>query len=242
MNIRNMIKNADNLVVYSGIKSKDRVATHGEVYTPEHIVKDMMNMDGIREMSYELDKTFLEPACGNGNFLVEIIARKLETAAKAKDVKLAVFQAYSTVYGIDIIADNVAESKMRMLAKILDNDELCERLDKETVEDKKKLISAVEFIMDHNIILGNALDGKKVKDTGESTNEDFDIIEWKLNDDEVIASKQTFNSIKGANCAMGHDVANNCPKRFVSGHYLTISTVKCDDNTVSDGNIACDDW
>ena len=165
--IREIIKKADNYVVESGIKSKARVAEHGEVYTPEHIVKDIMNMDGLKEMTYELDKTVLEPACGNGNFLVEIIARKLETASKEEDVKLAVFKAYSTVYGIDILGDNVRESRARMLAKILDNDIICERLDKETEEDKHKLITAIKFVMEQNIILGNALDGKKVTDIGD---------------------------------------------------------------------------
>ena len=57
------------------IKSKERVNKFGEVFTPENIVKDMLDMDGVRECSYSLDKTFLEPSCGTGNFLVEIIAR-----------------------------------------------------------------------------------------------------------------------------------------------------------------------
>lgn len=222
--IREIIKKADNYVVESGIKSKARVAEHGEVYTPEHIVKDMMNMDGLKEMTYELDKTVLEPACGNGNFLVEIIARKLETASKEEDVKLAVFKAYSTVYGIDILGDNVRESRARMLAKILDNDIICERLDKETEEDKHKLITAIKFVMEQNIILGNALDGKKVTDIGESTNEDFDIIDWKMDKEHVDAKKQSFNDIKACNGYTQGSTENIYP--FMNCHYLEVHSNK----------------
>lgn len=96
------------------IKSKKRVQKYGEVYTPEHIVKDMCDMlesENKDEDVFRLSSTFLEPACGNGNFLVEILSRKLDRCKSEDDCIIAV----SSIYGIDILKDNVEESKQRML-------------------------------------------------------------------------------------------------------------------------------
>lgn len=94
-------------------KSKERVKKHGEVFTPPHIVKQMCDM--LEENSpgtFEPKKTFLEPTCGNGNFLVEILLRKLN-ACKSEDDFLP---ALKSIYGIDLLPDNVQESRARMLA------------------------------------------------------------------------------------------------------------------------------
>lgn len=215
--MRDLIENADKLVIDNGIKSKSRVSEHGEVYTPENIVKDMLDL--IKEESYKIESTVLEPACGNGNFLVEIIARKLDTAAKEEDVKLAVFKSYAAVYGIDILADNVRESRQRMLAKIIDNTELCERLDKESDENKQKLVNVLKFVMDQNIILGNALTGHKVFEDGtESTEELFNIVDWKMDGETVNATYEVFNSLKDS-AKLG-----SVEYPFITGHYLELST------------------
>lgn len=92
------------------IKSKERVSKFAEVYTPEWLVKDMCNMIP-KEMWESIDKTVLEPACGNGNFLVEILLRKLCLCKNEDDC----LRALDSIYGIDIQADNVEESKERML-------------------------------------------------------------------------------------------------------------------------------
>ena len=84
-----------------------------------------------------IDKTFLEPSCGNGNFLVEILERKLKLCKTATDVS----RAYASIYGIDILPDNVRESKDRMLA-------MCpEYAD----------VAKAKSILDHNIICGDSL-------------------------------------------------------------------------------------
>lgn len=147
------------------IKSKERVNKFGEVFTPSNIVKDMLDLDGVREYSYTFDKTFLEPACGNGNFLVEILARKL-SCLDALDTSdrdnwlMHMFQAIATIYGIDIQNDNVEESRERMHQIILDkykaayNDDMSSGIER-----------CVNAILVNNIVCGNFLTETFEKDT-----------------------------------------------------------------------------
>lgn len=96
-------------------KSKRRIKKYGEVYTPEWLVKKMCDMlieenkDG--EDVFRPSSTFLEPSCGNGNFLVEILDRKLAKCKTDEEYLIAL----DSIYGIDILQDNVEESKQRML-------------------------------------------------------------------------------------------------------------------------------
>ena len=92
-------------------KSTERVRKYGEVYTPMWVVKKMCDMlgDEKTEAWAVLDKTFLEPACGNGNFLVEIFERKLKLCRDVQDGLLAL----RCIYGIDILQDNVEEKAGR---------------------------------------------------------------------------------------------------------------------------------
>lgn len=92
----------------SGIKSKARVKDFGEVYTPPHIVSDMCEL--LPDEVWQPEKTFLEPSCGNGAFLAEILRRKLLRCRTPEEARTAV----GSIYGIDILPDNVAESRDRM--------------------------------------------------------------------------------------------------------------------------------
>lgn len=97
------------------IKSKERVKEHAEVFTPSWLVKDMC--DTIPSEIWEnIESTFLEPACGNCNFLVEIYARKLERCKTEKEG----LKALSSIYGIDIMPDNCAESRVRLVEMFVD--------------------------------------------------------------------------------------------------------------------------
>lgn len=91
------------------IKSKQRVKDFAEVFTPQHIVKDMCDLVP-QEMWTTVETTFLEPACGTGNFLAEILSRKFRLC---KDWQEGL-KALNSVYGIDIQADNVEETKIRL--------------------------------------------------------------------------------------------------------------------------------
>lgn len=94
----------------SSIKSKERVSKFGEVFTPKHIVNDMCDLIPS-EIWQNLDATFLEPSCGNGNFIAEILKRKLSICHNSDEI----IRAYKSIYGIDILQDNVEETKTRML-------------------------------------------------------------------------------------------------------------------------------
>lgn len=91
------------------IKSKQRVSDFGEVFTPAHIVKDMCDLVPT-EMWVNVDTTFLEPACGTGNFLAEILERKFKLCESWEDG----LRALKSIYSMDIQADNVEEAKGRL--------------------------------------------------------------------------------------------------------------------------------
>jgi N-6 DNA Methylase len=100
------------------IKSKQRVADHGEVFTPDWLVEKMLDL--VKGESERIDSRFLEPACGSGNFLVPILQRKL--AAVELNYGKSDFErrhyalvALTCCYGIELLADNIAECRANML-------------------------------------------------------------------------------------------------------------------------------
>ena len=98
----------------SQIKSKQRVKEHAEVFTAEREVKAMCDL--IPSETWEnITSTFLEPACGTGNFLAEIYSRKLQRCKNEKDG----LKALNSIFGIDILADNVCESRQRLVDMFL---------------------------------------------------------------------------------------------------------------------------
>ena len=109
-------KNLDTLH-HKQVRSKQRVADHGEVYTHPREVNAMLDL--VKQETERIDSRFLEPACGNGNFLVEILNRKLVVVAQryAKsqlDYERYAVLAISSIYGIDILADNIAACQIRL--------------------------------------------------------------------------------------------------------------------------------
>ena len=97
------------------IKSKQRVKEHAEVFTAEKEVKAMCDLIPS-EVWERIDSTFLEPACGTGNFLAEIYSRKLRYCRNEVDG----LKALNSIYGVDIQADNVAESRLRLVEMFVD--------------------------------------------------------------------------------------------------------------------------
>lgn len=123
------------------IKSRNRVREQGEVFTAEREVNAMLDL--VKQETERIDSRFLEPACGNGNFLVEIIRRKLLLVHN--DCELV--QAVGSIYGIDIMPDNVEECRARLLGVIECNYH----------ELSGALLSTVKFILKRNILWGDAL-------------------------------------------------------------------------------------
>ena len=104
------------------VKSKKRVSDFGEVYTARKQVSDMLDL--VRDQSYDPLATFLEPACGNGNFLAEILRRKLSSVSTKRNVsaniEIEVLKCVSSIYGVDIQPDNVIEARERLYKIVRD--------------------------------------------------------------------------------------------------------------------------
>lgn len=102
------------------VKSKQRVADHGEVFTPDWMVEDMLNL--VKDESERIESRFLEPACGSGNFLVPILQRKLSTVklryGKSEFEKVHYsLLALMSLYGIELLEDNVEECRTNLLTE-----------------------------------------------------------------------------------------------------------------------------
>lgn len=135
----------------SFIKSKKRVADHGEVFTPAWMVDAMLDL--VRGEAERIDSRFLESACGSGNFLVRILQRKL-TAVELKFGKSEfekqhyALLALMCTYGIELLADNIAECRANML------EIFAEYLN---LEESDELYRAASYVLSQNIIHGDAL-------------------------------------------------------------------------------------
>lgn len=160
------------------IKSKQRVADHGEVFTNEREVKAMCDLVG--DEVKKIDSTVLEPACGEGNFLIEILSRKLETVrelyaeTKAKyDLNSVI--AVSSLYGVDILGDNVVICRQNLYD--LWQDTYVQVIGKEPEE---KLQKTVTYILKQNIVRGNTISTKLVDENTNDTEEPIVFSEWKF--------------------------------------------------------------
>ena len=146
----------------SFVKSKQRVADHGEVITPAWMVEAMLDL--VKEETERIDSRFLEPACGSGNFIVQILKRKL-AAVEVKFGK-SDFERHHyallglmCIYGIELLVDNIAECRANVL------DVFAEYLNLNETDD---LYLAATHVLSTNLVQGDALtmravDGQPVK-------------------------------------------------------------------------------
>ena len=157
-------------------KSKERVREHGEVFTAEREVKAMCDL--VKDETERIDSRFLEPACGDGNFLAEILKRKLAVVRKKYgksplDYEKNSLLAASSIYGVDILRDNVTACRARMFD--IWNTEYTAVCKKECDDQTRE---AVRFILSRNIVCGNALTLKCVDENGNDTDEPIIFSEW----------------------------------------------------------------
>ena len=138
------------------IKSRERVAERGEVFTAEREVNAMLDL--VKQETERIDSRFLEPACGTGNFLVEILRRKLDVVCRMYQRQLAQVHlqsviAVSSIYGIDIMVDNVEECRQRLMGI------LCEWYPKAVGggEAPAELQDVWRYLLERNILWGDAL-------------------------------------------------------------------------------------
>ncbi len=181
------------------VKSKQRVADHGEVFTAEREVKAMCDL--VKQETERIDSRFLEPACGDGNFLSEILSRKL-AVVKSKykkspyDYERNSILALGSLYGVDILLDNAIVCRERLF-KIWDKEykKVCK---KECNEDTRE---AAKFILSRNIVCGNALSLRCVDENGKDTNEPIVFSEWTFpfNDARMQRKDYTFDELLNGN-------------------------------------------
>jgi hypothetical protein len=141
----------DRVRTISLLKSKQRVADHGEVFTPPWMVEAMLDL--VKDETERIDSRFLEPASGSGNFLVQVLRRKLS----AVELKYGKFDferghyallALMCVYGIELLADNIAECRANVLEILADYLHL---------EASDDLYRAASYVLSQNLIHGDAL-------------------------------------------------------------------------------------
>lgn len=137
------------------VKSKKRVTDHGEVFTSEREVEAMLDL--VKQETERIDSKFLEPACGDGNFLAEILKRKLAVVERKYKKSQLEFErsaitAISSVYGVDILNDNVVACRTRLLGIFAD---FYSRNYKNEID--SRVIESAKFILGKNIIWGDAL-------------------------------------------------------------------------------------
>ena len=133
------------------VKSKQRVADHGEVFTPAWMVEAMLDL--VKGETERIDSRFLEPACGSGNFLVRILQRKL-AAVELKfgksefEKRHYALLALMCTYGIELLADNIAECRANMLEILADYLSL---------EEPEVFYRASYYVLSQNLVHGDAL-------------------------------------------------------------------------------------
>ncbi len=145
------------------VVSKQRVADHGEVLTGKREVNAMLDM--VKQETERIESRFLEPACGTGNFLAEILERKLSVVENRYGKSQLEYERYailavSSIYGIDIQEDNVQQCRQRLFGIF---DWTYSDLYKKTA--KNQCRNTVRYILDRNVVWGDALDLKTVGDS-----------------------------------------------------------------------------
>lgn len=143
------------------IKSKSRVQKHGEVFTPKKIVNNILDIPDIKNACENLTITFIEPAAGEGAFLVEVLSRKLDMVANEYNDNIVQYENYSlfaltTLYGIELLEDNAQNCTMNMFQIFYDKyrEQLAFHSNKKV---KKNVIDSAKVIIASNIAQGNFL-------------------------------------------------------------------------------------
>jgi hypothetical protein len=154
------------------IKSKQRVTDYGEVFTSEREVQSMLDL--VKQETDRIESCFLEPSCGTGNFLIEILRRKLAVveglyANNRSDYDYYTILAVSSIYGVEILEDNVLFCRKRLFDHI---NEKYYHLYK--IGCPLKVQRTIQFILERNIIWGDFLTMRTV----DGEDEPFSFVEW----------------------------------------------------------------
>lgn len=159
------------------VKSRERVQQHGEVFTNEREVNAMLDL--VKHETERIDSRFLEPACGDGNFLAEILRRKLQVCRNFVEQKKSTQLEYeknavlavSSIYGIELLPDNATTCRERLFRIFSDE---YHTLFTDNV--KQACLDSIRYLLSKNIIIGNALTYHRV----DQPDQWIVISEWSL--------------------------------------------------------------
>ncbi|MDY4551624.1 MAG: restriction endonuclease subunit M [Parabacteroides sp.] len=159
------------------VKSRERVQQHGEVFTNEREVNAMLDL--VKHETERIDSRFLEPACGDGNFLAEILRRKLQVCRNFVEQKKSTQLEYeknavlavSSIYGIELLPDNATTCRERLFRIFSDE---YHTLFTDNV--KQTCLDSIRYLLSKNIIIGNALTYHRV----DQPDQWIVISEWSL--------------------------------------------------------------
>lgn len=162
----------------SQVKSRERVQEHGEVFTNEREVNAMLDL--VKHETERIDSRFLEPACGDGNFLAEVLRRKLDVVdsryrKSLREWERYCFVAVGSVYGVELLRDNTVACRERLYS-IVEGRYLraCGKTP------TAGFLEAIRFVLGRNILNGNALSLKAVDEGGADTDEPIVFSEWSV--------------------------------------------------------------
>ena len=205
------------------IKSKTRVRDKGEVFTNQREVSAMLDL--VKQETERIDSRFLEPACGNGNFLIEILRRKLEVVKfrykKSQwEYEKNALIAVMSIYGVDIMQDNIDECIKRLLNLFED---YYKSLFKKQI--KTEYSETVKFVLTKNILCGDALTMK--------TNEEQPIVfaEWSFVKGSLVQRRdfsyeQLLTKDKNGQQTLLGDFIEKPIKTYPLTHYLDLTKEK----------------
>ena len=205
------------------VKSRERVQKHGEVFTADREVNAMLDL--VKNETERLDSRFLEPACGDGNFLIEILRRKLNVASNNYKKQKSQLQyekdaiiAISSIYGIDILPDNAQECRERLLNYF--KDQYCTSFPKSF---KQECLTSVEYLLSKNIILGDALTYRRI----DNPDEWIIVSEWSMLPSGMMNRRDyEFSYLVGdTKSAETVDLFSDIPcETFSPQHFLNLNT------------------
>ena len=177
------------------IKSRKRVADHGEVFTPPFIVQDMLAL--VADKVRNIQSRFLEPACGDGNFLVAILDARLtqidrKFRSNQPQWEINAFFAVSSLYGIELLADNVFHCRRHLLRifRIHYEDRRRNFWTADKDHHNNQFFAAVRFVISCNIVQGNALTMCRTVGAGDELPQAIIFSEWNTFQNNQIIRKE----------------------------------------------------
>lgn len=171
------------------IKSKSRVQKHGEVFTPDWMVKKMLSEPAIQEKIKDIRATFFEPSVGEGAFVTEILHQKLnhvdEISSKGDWVENALW-VVASIYGIELLTDNLIMAKQNLVNVLIEH---YQNFYQKELSKNTDLYKSARYIIDNNIVQGNALTYLN------NSNNLIVFSEWDKREDKVRQLQFTFKSL-----------------------------------------------